>query len=96
MPGKGQYGINTVILQLQIGGQRGTSYLQLSRLQARQGRDAKEKVSESARDYNGKGVLFQPHHPRTILHGGAMQQYTATAAASAAFICTGLHRQWEK
>jgi hypothetical protein len=58
MPRKGQYSINIIILQLQIGGQRGTSYLQLSRLQAHQGRDAKEKVSESAQDYNGKGVLF--------------------------------------
>jgi hypothetical protein len=25
-----------------------------------------EKVAESAQDYNGKGVLFRPHHPRAI------------------------------
>jgi hypothetical protein len=37
--------------------------------------------------YNGKGVLFQPHHPRTILRGGAAQQHTATTAASAAQAC---------
>jgi hypothetical protein len=53
-------------------------------LKACQGRDVKEKIAESAQDYNGKGVLFQPHHPRTILRGGAMQQHkTAAAAASA-------------
>jgi hypothetical protein len=44
-----------------------TSSLQLLRLQARQGRDANEKVAESAQDYNGNGVLFQPPHPRTTL-----------------------------
>jgi hypothetical protein len=26
----------------------------------------KEEVADSDRNYNGKGVLFQPHHPRTI------------------------------
>jgi hypothetical protein len=30
---------------------------------ARHGRDAKEKVAESTQDYNGKDVLFEPHHP---------------------------------
>jgi hypothetical protein len=39
----------------------------MERLQAREGRDAKEKVAESAEDNNGKDVPFQPHHPRTIL-----------------------------
>jgi hypothetical protein len=90
MSGKGQYSIDTDMLQLQDGGRRGTSSLQLSRLQARQGRGAKEKVAESAQDYNRKGVLFKPHHPRTILRGGATQQHTATAAISAALSCTGL------
>jgi hypothetical protein len=47
----------------------------------------KEKVAESAQDYNRKGVLFQSHHPRSILRGGAMQQHTATTAASAAYAC---------
>jgi hypothetical protein len=74
MPGKGQYSIDTDMLQLQVDGRRGTSSLQLSRLQAGQGKDAKEKVAESAQDYIGKGVLFQPHHPRTTLRGGATQQ----------------------
>jgi hypothetical protein len=67
--------------------------LQLSRLKARQGRDAKEKVVERAQDYNGKGVLFQPHHPKTVLRGGAMQQHKARAVVSAALICTGLLRR---
>jgi hypothetical protein len=92
VPGKGQYSIDTDMLQLQVGGQRGTSSLQLSRLQARQGRDSKEKIAESAQDYNGKCVLFQPHHPRTIPRGGAVQQHTITEAASAALSCTGLPR----
>jgi hypothetical protein len=32
-------------------------------------------VAESAQD-NVKGVLFQPHQPRTILGGGAKQQHS--------------------
>jgi hypothetical protein len=58
-------------------------------------RHAKEQMRkrklQSAQDYNGKGVLFQPHYPRTILRGGTMQQNTAKAAASAALSCTGHH-----
>jgi hypothetical protein len=42
-------------------------------LQESQGRDAKEKVAESAHDYNGKCVLFQPHHLRNILRDGDTQ-----------------------
>jgi hypothetical protein len=45
-------------------------------------RDAKEKAAESAQGYNGKCVLFQPHHPRTALHCGATQQHTAAAACT--------------
>jgi hypothetical protein len=74
MAGKGQYSIDTDMLKLQVGGWRGTPSLQLSRLQARQDTDAKEKVAETAQDYNGKGVLFQPYHPRIILRGGTEQQ----------------------
>jgi hypothetical protein len=48
-------------------------------------------VAESAQDYQRKGVLFQPNHLRTIVSGGAMQQDTATVAASAALCFTGLH-----
>jgi hypothetical protein len=40
-------------------------------------RHAKEemlkRITESMQDYNRKGVLFQLHHPRAILHGGATQ-----------------------
>jgi hypothetical protein len=43
-------------------------------------RDAKEKVAESAQDYNGKGVVFPPHHPRAIPYGGGTQQHTTEAA----------------
>jgi hypothetical protein len=74
---------DTNMPQLQVGGWRGTSSPQLLRLQACQGNNAKEKLAESTQDYNGKGVLLQLHHPRTILRGGAMYQHTATAAASA-------------
>jgi hypothetical protein len=55
------------------------------------GRDAKEKVAESARDYIGRCVLFQLHRPWTVPRGGATQQH-ATAAASSAHGCTGLPR----
>jgi hypothetical protein len=51
------------MLQLQGGGWRRTLSFQLLRLQACQGRDEKEKVSESTQDYNGKSGLFQQHHP---------------------------------
>jgi hypothetical protein len=69
------------------------AYWHKTHTQARHGRDAKEKPAESAQDYSGKGVLFQPHHPRVIFRGGATQQHTATAAAaSAALSCTGLSR----
>jgi hypothetical protein len=60
MPGKGQYMIDKDMLQLQDAGRRGTSFLQMSRLQAREGSDAKEKC-----------VLFQPQDPRTILRGNS-------------------------
>jgi hypothetical protein len=83
MPEKEQYSINTDMLQVSVGGRRGTSSLQLSRLQIRHGRDTKEEIAERTQGYNGKGVLFQPHHPRTILRC-AMHQHTATAAASVA------------
>jgi hypothetical protein len=36
----------------------------------------RKTVAEHAQDYNRKGVLFPPHHPRTILHGGATQQHS--------------------
>jgi succinylarginine dihydrolase len=76
MPRKGQYSINTDMLQLQVDGRRETSSIELSRLQARQGREAKEEVAERAQSYNGKGLLYQPHHSRTILYGGATQQHS--------------------
>jgi hypothetical protein len=80
------------MLQPQVWRPGGTPSLQLSRLQAHQGRDAKEKVAVSAEVYKVKDVLFQPRHPRTILRGGATQQHTATAVASSTLDCTGLPR----
>jgi hypothetical protein len=77
-------------MPLKVGERRGTSFLQISRLQARQERDAAEKVAESAKDFNWKGIIFQPHHPRTTLSLGATKQNIATTAASAALSCTGL------
>jgi hypothetical protein len=63
MPGKGKCRIDIDMLQLQ----RGTSLLQLSKLEACQRRDAKGKVAENTQDCNRKGVLLKPHHPRTVL-----------------------------
>jgi hypothetical protein len=97
MPGKRQYGIDTDMLQLQVGGRRGTSSLKILKLQTCLGRDVKEEVAESAQDYNGKRALFQPHNLRAILRGSATQKRIATAAVSGA---PQLHRlappQWEK
>jgi hypothetical protein len=50
-PENGHNSIETDMLLLQIGGQRGTSSHQLSRLQARPKRDAKEKAADNAQDY---------------------------------------------
>jgi hypothetical protein len=70
------------MLQLQVDGWRGTSSVQLLRLQAFQRRNAKEKVAGSARDYSEKVAVFQPHHPRTIFRGGAMQQHSNSSSLS--------------
>jgi hypothetical protein len=50
MPRKGQYGIDANMLQLQVGGRRGTTSHPPSRLEARQERDAKEKFTEGSQD----------------------------------------------
>jgi hypothetical protein len=89
-PAKGQYSIDIDMLQLRVGGWRGTSSLQPSRLQPHQGINAKENVAESAQGYNWKGVLLQPHHPGTILRSGAMQQLTARTVASFTLSCSEL------
>jgi hypothetical protein len=39
-------------------------------------------VAEDTQDYNGKGILFQPHHSRNVLRGGAPRQDRGTAAVS--------------
>jgi hypothetical protein len=57
---KGQYSVDTDMPPQKVGGRRGTSSLQLSRLQARQGQDAKEKAAESVQDYKGR-VLSSSH-----------------------------------
>jgi hypothetical protein len=56
----------------------------------------KEIATENTQGCNGKGVLFQPHHPRTVFYGDAVQQHMATAAASVAVVCAGLPRHSRK
>jgi hypothetical protein len=65
--GKVQRNVCTYRLQLQDGGQEGTSSLQLSVA-------VNQKFAESAQDYKGKNVLSQKHRSSTILRGDAMQQ----------------------
>jgi hypothetical protein len=48
--------------------------IKIERLQARQGRDTKEKFAENTQDYDGKSDLFQPHEPRTVLRSNSRQQ----------------------
>jgi hypothetical protein len=67
------------MLQLLVGGSRKTPSCKLSGLQTRGG-DA--EVMEGTQDYNRKGILFQPHHYRHVLHGGAPRQDRGAAAAS--------------
>jgi hypothetical protein len=70
------------MLQLSVGRRRKTSSRKLSWLQTREGGDAKKEVTEDTQDYNREGVLFQPHHSRHVLCGGALRQDRGTAAAS--------------
>jgi hypothetical protein len=42
----------------------------------------RKKFAEDNQDYNGKVVLFQRHHSRHVLRGGAPRQDRGTAAAS--------------
>jgi hypothetical protein len=88
VPGEGQYSIVTDMLQLQVDGRRGTSSLQLSRMQATQGREAEGKVTESAKTTTGRCSL--PATPAQVYP--SRRSCTATAAASAALSCTGLPR----
>jgi hypothetical protein len=55
---------------------------QLSGLQTREGGDPEKEVTEDTQDYNGKGVLFQPHNSRCVLHGGPLRQDRGRAVAS--------------
>jgi hypothetical protein len=59
--------------------------------------ETRKGISQSSEGYIGKGVFFQLHSPWTVLFGDSAQEYTATAAASAAPACTGLPRHpWAK
>jgi hypothetical protein len=73
MPGKGQCSIDTDMLQLP--------------LQAPQGRNAKEKVTESAQGYIGKDVLATP--PLDKL---PRRRYAATHSNNSSLSCPQLHR----
>jgi hypothetical protein len=64
------------------GGQKKIPSRQLSGLQTPEGGDAEKEVIEDTQDYNGKGVLFQPHHCRHVLRGSTPRQDRGTAAAS--------------
>jgi hypothetical protein len=70
------------MLQLSVGGRRKTPSRKLSGLQTREGGDSEEEVAEDTQDYNGEGVLFQPHHSRHVLRGGFPRQDRGTAAAA--------------
>jgi hypothetical protein len=69
-------------VQLSVARRRNTQSRKLSGLQTRERRDADREVAENTQDYNGEGVLFQPHHSRRVLRGGAPRQDTGKAAAS--------------
>jgi hypothetical protein len=73
-----EYIFRPSMLQLPVGGRRETPSRQLSGLQTHEG-DVEKEVAEDIQDYNGKGVLFQPHHSRRVLRGGAPRQDRETA-----------------
>jgi hypothetical protein len=51
-------------------------------LQTQEGADEEKEITEDTQDYNRKGVLFEPHHFRHALRGGAPRQGRGTTAAS--------------
>jgi hypothetical protein len=55
------------VLQLLFGGRRKPPSHKLSGLQTCEGGDAEKEDAEDTKDYNAKGVLFQPHHSRRPL-----------------------------
>jgi hypothetical protein len=77
-----EYIFHPNMLQLSVGGRRKPPSRQLSGLQTREGGDAEKEVAEDIQVYNGKGVLFQPHHSERVLRGGAPRKDRGTAATS--------------
>jgi hypothetical protein len=82
VPRERKYVFHDNILQQSVGGTGKTPSRKLSGLQTCEGVDAEIEVTEVTQDYNGKGVLFQPHHSRHVLRGGDPKQDRRTAAAS--------------
>jgi hypothetical protein len=64
--------------KLPFGERRESPSRQLSGLQTREGGNAEKKVAENNQDYNGKGVLLRPHHPRCVRGGAPRQQRAAS------------------
>jgi hypothetical protein len=54
----------------------------MSGLQIHEEGDAGKEVTEKTQDYNVKGVVLTPCLPRCVIHGNALRQHRATAAAS--------------
>jgi hypothetical protein len=82
VPREREYIFHTNMLQVSVGGRRKPPFLKLTGLQTRESGDTEREVAEDSQDYNGKGVLFQPHNSRHVLLGGAPRQDRGTAAAS--------------
>jgi hypothetical protein len=55
------------ILQISVGERRKPKSRHISGLQICEGGDAEKEAAEDTEDYNGKSVLFQPHHSRHVL-----------------------------
>jgi hypothetical protein len=70
VPPEREYIFHLNMLQLSVGGKRKPSSSKLSGLQTCEG-DAEKEVAEDNQDYDGEGALFQPHHSRHVLRGGA-------------------------
>jgi hypothetical protein len=69
------------MLQLPVGGRRGSPSRQISGLQISEGGDAEKEVTENIQGSKANNVL-KPRHPRCVLRGGAPRQRRAIAAAS--------------
>jgi hypothetical protein len=82
VPREREYIFHSNMLQMPVGGRGKPHPANYLGCKHAKGGDAEKEVAEDTQDYNRKGILFQPHHSRRVLRGGAPRQVRGTAEAS--------------